>query len=143
MTSSCGVHVCEWSDAEGGIADQLGEDAAGAEGDQWAEDGVLDEAGEELGAASDHRLNDHRRADPVGRFPDGGGVAEVERDSAALALVDAGGGGLDDDGVAEGDGGFDRLLGRVRHFLADERDPVGQQEGADVGRLEPDIVSIG
>ena len=69
-----------------GVADQLGEDAARAEGDQWAEDGILDEAGEELDAVSHHRLDDHRDADPVDYCPDGSRVREVERDAAVFGL---------------------------------------------------------
>ncbi len=74
---------------------------------------------------------------------DGVGVAEIEGDAAAFGLVGARGGSLDDDGVAEGDGGFNRLVGRVRDRLADERDAVGEQEGTCLGRLEPGVVLFG
>ena len=50
---------------------QLGEDPAGAEGDERAEDRVLRHACEELDAALDHRLHDHRAADSLRSGPDG------------------------------------------------------------------------
>ena len=78
-----GVDVGERRDPEGRVADQLGEDAAGAEGDERAEDRVLDDAREQLGAALQVRLDDHRRADPLGRGAHLLLVREVERDAAA------------------------------------------------------------
>ena len=61
VTSSLGVDVGQRRDPERRLADQLGEDAARPEGDERAEDGVLDDAGEQLGAALQHRLDDHGR----------------------------------------------------------------------------------
>ena len=61
-----GVVERERRDPELRLADQLGEDAAGAERDERAEDRILDDAGEQLGAAANHRLDEHRRADPLG-----------------------------------------------------------------------------
>ena len=43
-----GIDVGQRRDPEGGFADQLGEDAAGAERDERAEDRVLDDAGQQL-----------------------------------------------------------------------------------------------
>ena len=60
-----GVDVRERRDAEGRVADQLREDAAGPEGDERAEDWILYETCEQLGASAEHRLDDHRQADPV------------------------------------------------------------------------------
>ena len=121
-----GVDVSERRDTKGCVADQLGEDAAGAEGDQWTEYGILDEPGQQLGPLGDHRLHDHRGTD----FGDGGAdgvvVAKIESDVATLGLVGAGGGSLDDHGVTERDGGFDRLIGRVGDRFADERNAVGE-----------------
>ena len=82
-----GVTVRERRDPERRLADQLGEDAARPERDERAEDRVLDDAGEELGAARDHRLDDDRRADALGRLAHGLLVGEVERDAAGLGLV--------------------------------------------------------
>ena len=50
---------------------------------------ILDDAREELDAARDHRLDDHRPADPLGGGSHGFGVGEVERDAAELGLVRA------------------------------------------------------
>ena len=83
------VAVGERRDPEIGFADQLGEDATGAEGDQRPEDRVLHDAGQELGAADDHRLDDQRPADPLGRGSHGVGVREIEGDAAELGLVRA------------------------------------------------------
>ena len=71
------------------VADELREHAAGAEGDERAEDGILGHAGEQLDAALDHRLHDHRAADALGRGSHRFRVAEVECDAAALRLVRA------------------------------------------------------
>ena len=65
-----GVDVGQRRQPEVGVADQLGEHAAGAEGDERAEDGILGDAREELDAALDHRLDDHRAADPLRGRPD-------------------------------------------------------------------------
>ena len=46
-----GVDVGERREPELRLADQLGEHAAGPEGDERAEDRILDDAGEQLGAA--------------------------------------------------------------------------------------------
>ena len=50
-----------------GVADQLGEHAPGAEGDERAEDRVLRHPGQELDASRDHRLHDHGHTDALGR----------------------------------------------------------------------------
>src|SRR6478672_9737777 len=57
------IDVCERSDPEDGGADQLREDAAGTEGDEGAEDRILDDARKQLGTAGDHRLHEDRRPD--------------------------------------------------------------------------------
>ena len=64
------VEVGQRRDPEPGPADQLGEHSAGAEGDERAEDRVLDHPGEQLGAALDHRLHEQRTADALGRGAD-------------------------------------------------------------------------
>ena len=46
------VDVGERRDPERGVADQLGEHAAGPEGDERAEDRILHDPGEQLGAAA-------------------------------------------------------------------------------------------
>ena len=101
VTSSRRVDVGERRDAELGRADQLRVDAARPEGDERAEDGILDKAGQQLDAAGDHRLDDDRTADALDRGTDLGLVAQVERDAAGLRLVRAGLGGLDDDREAQ------------------------------------------
>ena len=77
------VDVGQGREPEVRVADQLREHAAGAEGDERAEDGILRHAGEQLDAALDHRLHDHGAADPLGRGPHGFRVGEVECDAAA------------------------------------------------------------
>ena len=96
-----GVGERQRCDPELGLADQLGEDAAGAERDERAEGRILDDAGEQLGATADHRLDDHWQADPLDRGPDVLLGREVERDAPGLRLVRARLGRLDDDGQAE------------------------------------------
>src|SRR5580765_1952729 len=54
-----GIGVRERRDAELSLADQLGEHAAGAEGDERAEHRILDDPGEQLGATAYHRLHEH------------------------------------------------------------------------------------
>ena len=49
------------------VADQLGEHAAGAERDERAEHRVLDDAREQLDAAGQELLDEHRRADALDR----------------------------------------------------------------------------
>ena len=71
------IDVRERGNPEGGVADQLGEDSAGAEGDEWAENRVLDDAGQELGTTADHRLHEHRQPDPLDGGPDLPLVAQV------------------------------------------------------------------
>ena len=44
---------------------------------------------EQLGAAGEQRLDDHRRADPLGGLAHRVLVAQVERDAAGLGLVRA------------------------------------------------------
>ena len=96
---------------------QLGEDATGPEGDEGAEHGILDDAGKQLDAAREHRLDDDRYPDPRSRRRDGVGVRQVEGDPAGLRLVRAGGCRLDDGREAE--------LPRERHRLVDRgRDPL-------------------
>ena len=84
------VDVGERREPEARVADQLREHAAGPEGDERPEDRILDDAREQLGAAADVRLDEHRRADPL----DGRAhlllVPEIERDAAVLGLVRAG-----------------------------------------------------
>ena len=92
------------SDPELRLSDQLGEDAAGAERDERAEGRILDDAREQLGAAVDHRLDEHRQPDPLDGGRDVGLGGEVERDPAALGLVRAGNAALDDDREARARG---------------------------------------
>ena len=92
-----GVVVGQRRDPEPGLSDQLGEDAAGPERDERTEDRVLNDAGEELGASLDHRLDEDRRADAGDRRANRVLVGEVEGEPADLGLVRSGGGGLDDD----------------------------------------------
>ena len=63
------VDVGQRREPEVGVADQLGEHAARAEGDERPEHGILGDAGEQLDAALDHRLHDHRAADSLRRRP--------------------------------------------------------------------------
>ena len=63
-----GVGVGQRGDADLGVADDLGEHAAGPERDERPEHRVLDDAGEQLGAAADHRLDQRRQADPRQRL---------------------------------------------------------------------------
>ena len=99
----------------------------GPERHERPEDGVLDDAGEELRSARDHRLDDHRRADPPDGVADGRLVSEVERDAARLGLVRPGGRDLDDHRKPDLVRGCDRLVHRVRDPLGDERYPIGEQ----------------
>src|SRR5579864_3461639 len=85
-----GIDVGERGRPDAGAADQLGEHAARPEGDERSEDGVLNDAGEELGSAFDLRLHDHRRADALDGRADGELVAEAERDAPAFRLVRTG-----------------------------------------------------
>ena len=96
-----GVDVGERREPEPRLADQLCEDAAGAERDERPEDGILDDAGEQLRAALHHRLHEHREPDPLDRRAHRLLVLEVERDASRLGLVRARGGGLHDDRIAE------------------------------------------
>ena len=114
MDERRGVDVRERGEPEAGLVDQLREHAARAEGDERAEDRVLDDPGEQLDAARDHRLHEHRPADARGGGANGVLVGQVERDAAGLGLVGAGLGGLDDDREAElgrGGGGLVRRPG--------------------------------
>ena len=65
------VDVRQRSEPEVSFPDELREHAAGAEGDERAEHGILGHAGEQLHSALDHRLHDHRAADALGRRPHG------------------------------------------------------------------------
>ena len=96
-----GVDVGQGRDPEARFADQLGEHAARAERDERAEDRILQEPGEQLGTAAEHRLHDDGESDPLGGRADGRLVLEVERDAAGLGLVSARGGRLDDGWKAE------------------------------------------
>ena len=120
--------------------DQLREDASGRECHERAEQGILGDACEELGAAFDHRLHDHRRPDPGGRCGDLGRVAEIESDSALLGLVGAGNSALDDHRVAELGRGRDCVLDRRGERLPDDRDPVRGEQFARLLGIEPDVV---
>ena len=84
-----GVDVGQRGDPQARFADELGEDAARPERDERAEDRVLQEPGEQLGAAAEHRLHDDREADPFCGRADRRLVLEVERDAAGLGLVRA------------------------------------------------------
>ena len=79
------------------LSDQLGEDAARPEGDERAEDRILDDAGEELGAPVDHRLDEDGRADAGDGSANRVLVGEVEGEPAHVGLVGACCRGLDDD----------------------------------------------
>ena len=85
-----GVDISERGDSETRVADQLRVDAAGPEGDEGPENRVLDDSGQELDAARDHRLDEHGPAYPARGLGDGILVTEVERDASALGLVRAG-----------------------------------------------------
>ncbi len=123
-----------------GVADQLGEDAAGPERDERAEDRILDEPGQQLGAAAEHRLHDDREADPLGGRPNRRLVLEVERDAAGLGLVRAGGGRLDDGREAELGGCRDRRVGVLGDPLGHERQAVGGEQLARLGGIEPRVL---
>ena len=66
-----GVHVRQGGDPEAGIPDQLGKDAAGTERDERPEDGILDDARQQLDAALQHRLDERGQADPLDCSLDG------------------------------------------------------------------------
>ena len=86
----------------------------------------------------DHRLDDERRADPLGRLAHRVLVAEVERDAARLRLVRAGGRRLDDDREAELRAPRRPPRRRVAaSALRDERDAVGLEQRARLRRVEP------
>ena len=101
LDEAAGIVVGQRREPEAGLADQLGQDAARTERDQRPEDRILDEAGQELDAACDHRLDDEGSADPFPGAANLVGAREVEDDPALLGLVGAGLGGLDDNREAE------------------------------------------
>src|SRR5918994_6762552 len=74
-----GVGVGQRRDTELGLSDQLREDAPRPEGDERAEDRILDDPREELGAALEHQLDDDRQADATGRLTNVVFAAEAER----------------------------------------------------------------
>ncbi len=83
------VELGQGCQAELGRADQLRERAARPEGDKGPEQRVLDDAGEQLGAVLEERLDDDRRPDPLDGGPNLLLVAKVERDAADVGLVHA------------------------------------------------------
>ena len=97
--------------ANRGVAHELRERAAEAESDERPEDGILDHAREELGAAGRHLLDHDVRPDPLRGAPHGRLVAETERDAAGFRLVRARHGGLHRDWEAELACRCDSLLG--------------------------------
>ena len=96
-----GVGVGQRRDAELGLADQLREDASGPERHERAEDRVLDDAGEELGAAREHRLDQDWRADALSGLANLVLSRETERNPAGFGLVRAGLRALDNCGKTE------------------------------------------
>jgi hypothetical protein len=119
-----GVDVRERRDAEAGFADQLGQHSARPEGDERAERRVLHDAGEELGPARDHLLDDHGLADSLGCLADGSLVAEIEGNASRLGLVRAGDGRLDHDREPELSRRLDGFIDRLRDPFVDERQAV-------------------
>ena len=123
-----GVDVRQRRDPERRLADQLGEDAAGAEGDERAEDRILDDArraARRRPRASAGRSRAARCARP--RRATASVVVEVERDAAGLRLVRAGRGGLDDGREAELARRRDRLVGVAATRSRNERDAVRER----------------
>src|SRR5215207_4109644 len=90
------VDVRDRREPEGGVADQLREDSARAEGNEGTENRVLDDAREQLGASAHHRLYEQRLPDPLGGGANLALISEVESDAALLGLVGSRGGGLED-----------------------------------------------
>ncbi len=139
-----GVDVGERRDAEGGVADQLGEDAAGAERDQRAEDGILDEAGQQLGAASGSSAG---RSPGAPIFATAARTASasptLERDAIAFGLMHAGGGGLDDDGVAERGAASIASSAECATTSPTSGIPYASKRARASAGLEPGVVSIG
>ena len=80
---------------------RLRQHAARPEGDERAEDRVLDDAGQQLGPAATIGWTSTGAADPRERLAQLARVAQVERDAAALGLVHAGRRRLGHDRVAE------------------------------------------
>ena len=110
-----GVDVRQRREPELRLADQLGEDAARAERDERAEDRVLDDAGEQLGAAA--RSYGCTSTGPPIRSAAARTASSSARSRATpprLGLVRARGGGLHDRREAELAGRGDRLLGGRR-----------------------------
>ena len=137
-----GIDVGQRSNPEGGFADELGEDTSGAERDERAEHGILDKAREELRPSRDHRLHEDGTADPLYSGANLSFVLQIESYAPCLGLVCARCGGLHNERVANGFGSGDRLVRRRRDVFRDERDPVGEEELARVGGLEPAFARV-
>jgi hypothetical protein len=114
-----GVDISERGNSETRVPDQLRENAAGPEGDQGPENGVLDNSGQKLDAARDHRLDENGPAYPARGLGDGSLIAEVERHAAALGLVRAGLRCFHDCREPELDGCRGGVLGPVGQALRD------------------------
>ena len=99
------VDLAERCEREPRRADQLGVHAARAERDERPEHRILDRAREQLDAARDVLLDEHRAADGLAGAPHRGLVAQVDVNAARLGLVRSGGGRLDDDREPELGGG--------------------------------------
>ena len=136
-----GVMVGQRRDAEPGLSDELGEDAAGAAGHERTEDRVLDDPREELRTSLDHRLDENGRADALDRDANGVVVSQVEGEPADVGLVCPGERGLDDDRESELARSRGGLVGAACNPLRDERKAIGKKQRARLCRLEPDVVA--
>ena len=134
------VDVRKRRDPELRLPDELGEHTAWTERHERAEDRVLHEAGQELRAALDHRLYDHRRSDPVDGDSNRFLVEEVEGDTPRLRLVGSGGRRLDDDRESKLSRSGHRVLGGDRNAFRHEGKPVGEEKLPRLGRVEPAIL---
>ncbi len=132
------VAGAERHEAGDAVVDGVGQDAAQAEGEHRAEEGVGLDRDAQLGAGRRHRLHDgldHRRGaellrDPLPRPPDLGRVVEVERHPGPLRAAPADDAvGLQRDRVAQllVGRGHGRVLGRHRP-PGRHRDAVGPQQ---------------
>jgi hypothetical protein len=135
-----GVDIGQGGDPEACFADQLSEYAARPECDERAENGVLQETGEKLGSAAEHRLYDDGESNPLCRRADGRLVLEVECDATALGLVGSRGSGLDDGRESQLDSRSDRSLGVLGDPLGDEGQTVGGQQLPRLGGIEPGVL---
>src|SRR5262245_10817168 len=109
---------CEinWCKPQAAVAIDLGEDSAHRHYDERTDIRIDPIADQHLADAADHRLHQHARdagamhcyirSNTVTARHQGGAIRDVEHDTAGIALVrEVGGEGLDDDRIAEGQGG--------------------------------------